>query len=92
MSENRIIILDANYMESKIDLHKYIERKLNLPDYYGRNLDALNDVLSEFSDELTIKIVNTKNAKKKLGEYWDSFIEVIENISEDYGKISLVVE
>ena len=42
-----MIVLDGRQMEDRAALHAELKRKLSLPDYYGNNLDALNDCLSE---------------------------------------------
>ena len=39
--------IDLRGIESRGELHDLLEHTLQLPDYYGRNLDALRDVLSE---------------------------------------------
>ena len=43
----RRIIIDAQDMPNKDSLHLVLKEALNLPDYYGRNLDALWDGLME---------------------------------------------
>ena len=42
-----MIVLDGKRMTDRDELHEELKRKLSLPDYYGKNLDALNDCLSE---------------------------------------------
>ena len=42
-----MIVLDGARMDSREALHAELKAKLSLPDYYGANLDALNDCLSE---------------------------------------------
>ncbi|MDO5849957.1 MAG: barstar family protein [Methanobacteriaceae archaeon] len=44
--------------------HDYLKNKLNLPDYYGNNLDALYDILTEMVCEITI--LNSKSLDEKL--------------------------
>lgn len=36
---------DASHWNTEDDLHRDISRALGFPDYYGRNLDALNDCM-----------------------------------------------
>ena len=38
--------------------HDYIKETLNFPDYYGKNLDALYDCLTEIGIETQIKLIN----------------------------------
>ena len=42
-----MIVLDGRRMTDRAALHAELTEKLSLPEYYGGNLDALNDCLSE---------------------------------------------
>ncbi len=42
-----MIVLDGRRMEDRTALHAELKQKLSLPEYYGENLDALNDCLGE---------------------------------------------
>ena len=53
-----MIILDGARMDSRADLHTELREKLSLPDYYGGNLDALNDCLGEFTERQLVVIEN----------------------------------
>ncbi len=44
--------LDGNLI--KENGHDYLVEALNLPDYYGKNLDALYDCLTEISCEIVL--------------------------------------
>ena len=56
-----IIILDGKCMRDFESAHDYLSRVLRLPEYYGRNLDALYDCLSEFfTDDSIIILFNVK--------------------------------
>lgn len=46
----KIIILDAKNLKEKEASHKYLKEVFDFPDYYGANLDALHDCLTELSD------------------------------------------
>lgn len=43
----RVIELDAEKLNDRKESHIYLAKKLNFPDYYGRNLNALYDCLTE---------------------------------------------
>lgn len=85
-------ILDAAFLGERQQAHEYLAQMLDLPSYYGRNLDALHDCLSEMR-EVKLIIKNTQLA----GDYFrillpvltDSCSEVIleeesPKIEEDY--------
>ena len=42
-----MIVLDGRRMDDRAAMHAELKKKLALPDYYGNNLDALNDCLGE---------------------------------------------
>ena len=46
----RIIYLRAGFMCEKELAHEYLQEMLELPEYYGKNLDALYDCLTAFDD------------------------------------------
>ena len=58
------IIIDFSKCKYPLDLHKEIREKLNLPEWYGNNLDALWDMLTGFI-ETPIKISVVYNRKLK---------------------------
>lgn len=53
----KYIILDGKKI--KEESHDYLIRKLDLPDYYGRNLDALYDCLTDIGVETQIELINS---------------------------------
>lgn len=60
-------ILDLAEINSREQLHDVLASALELPDHYGRNLDALYDCLTDMS-ECRIIFKNI-NASAALGEY-----------------------
>ena len=58
------VTIDVSGAKTKGEIHDRVQKSVNTPDYYGRNLDALNDVLTEQG----VKKVNIKGADKTEGE------------------------
>ena len=48
---NEVILFGDDLKENP---HKYIKEALDFPDYYGENLDALFDCLTELSNKIII--------------------------------------
>lgn len=52
------VSLDAKKMVEKEKMHEYLAKKFDLPEHYGRNLDALFDCLCEINEPTLIKLKN----------------------------------
>ncbi|MFC4804257.1 barstar family protein [Filifactor villosus] len=79
----REIHLDGKKMKTAEKTHLYLRVKLDLPYYYGDNLDALWDCLSEISDISIITLENSTVLKKHLGTYADSLIRIFEDYTHE---------
>ena len=83
------VTLSGNRMKTKASLHAYVARKLKFPDYYGNNLDALHDCLSERSTPLHITVTYTARLKENVGDYADAFLQVLTDVAEENKYITL---
>ena len=88
------VLISGKEIKSRDHLHTYLAKQLNFPNYYGKNLDSLYDVLStDYSSQTVIKIKFLSILKSKLGaDYIDALIQVIMDASEDNPKIVLLLE
>ena len=77
----RVFLLGSK-MTSKEKAHEYIKEMLNFPDYYGRNLDALWDLLISCSNKKSIYLLNEEELYKDLGEYGKSIVEVFREAAD----------
>lgn len=74
-----MITLDGKRMLERKSLHAHLKEKLNLPDNYGANLDALNDCLSDITLPGGILIVNAREMLDSCGVYGEKLIQVFED-------------
>ncbi|MBR6766549.1 MAG: barstar family protein [Clostridia bacterium] len=72
------MILDGKAISGRMELHSALKAGLGLPDHYGRNLDALNDCLSELEEHPDVQIVHMDALRDSIGKYADRLIEVFE--------------
>ena len=70
-------ILDATCMQERKATHEYLKKVLNLPDYYGANLDALYDCVYDM-DKPELEIINMTEADKDEESYIQKVLYVLE--------------
>jgi ribonuclease inhibitor len=76
------IILDGSQFTNKAELHAILKSKLQLPDYYGNNLDALWDCLTgDVKLPMNIEWINFQNSKELLGDYAEKTLNIFINAS-----------
>ena len=75
----KIIWLNGRKMISVNVTHHYLKHKLNLPPYYGGNLDALWDTLSTMSEPMQINLLFRDQLETNLGRYGDALIQVFQD-------------
>ena len=73
-----IITIDGKTVKSKQDLHYELRRQLSLPDYYGDNLDSLDECLDDY-DDLTINFINTSELVYNLEKYFFILLDVLKD-------------
>ena len=85
-----MIVLDGRRMTGRAQAHAELKEKLALPDYYGGNLDALHDCLTDIAasateaDPVTIIFTNYKSARRALGSDFYNFRNVLNDVSDEY--------
>lgn len=88
----RMVELDGRLLTSRTVLHDLLSKKLELPDYYGRNLDALWDCLTESSSLLlTIHWNHYEASKAQLGDYCDLLLQLFRDAEEELDGFQLKV-
>ena len=87
----KILIIDGRRFKTKEKAHEYLSKKRGFPPYYGKNLDALSDVLSSFDKNTLIRIKYSASIIKNLGEYGETMIEIFSNTAEK-GYIQLEIK
>ena len=85
MSENKrkAFYIDLKEVTNKEEFHEAFARQLPLPEYYGKNLDALYDVLTEYGEDWTIIIYNIKGFEETEPQYAASFIKMLSRAAKE---------
>ncbi|MGE7365796.1 barstar family protein [Desemzia incerta] len=86
------IILDGSQMTDREELHAYLKREMDLPDYYGNNLDALKDSLTmDFSCKV-IEVWYPEMIEKQLGRYGNSLLRVLKDSAAENQYLEVVIK
>ena len=72
-----MIILEGKHIEDRASLHAALKSKLNLPEYYGGNLDALHDCLEERRERELFVIQDFPIFSENLEGYGYAFLKVL---------------
>ncbi|MBQ4600577.1 MAG: barstar family protein [Oscillospiraceae bacterium] len=83
--------LDCSFITTKAILHNTLAEVLELPGWYGKNLDALYDCLTDISRETQLYICNFEVLQTNLEEYADAFLDVLSDSAEDNPNFTFVM-
>ena len=77
--------IDLTGVEDRTELHDRIEQALPVPEWYGRNLDALYDVLTEpsFGGDCLICFTGCAGLGEKMPRYMEAMRQVCSAASEE---------
>ena len=79
----KIVLLDGDRIKKESDIHKEFGKAISLPGYYGENLDALYDVLTDLNEEIGVIVVKNKLLMNNLGKSWENFLLLMEDLNEE---------
>jgi len=84
-----IIQLDGHLMTDKASVHDQLQERLSLPGYYGRNLDALYDLLTSLSEATRIELQGKDIMLKQLGAYGAALLVTLQQAEEAAPNLTL---
>ena len=85
-----MIILDGTAMTDRPAAHSHLAQRLDLPAHYGRNLDALYDVLTEFRGD--IHLCSTAAVTEQLGKYGEALLDTLREAAQENPNLTVVFE
>jgi len=78
----KTIKLDVTNIQTVKALHIYLAWKMELPAYYGRNLDALHDLLGECDEQMHI-VLTGEAASGEMEAYLPRLVRVFGDSTEE---------
>jgi ribonuclease inhibitor len=82
--------IDIRDVRTRDELHSKVAEVLPLPEYYGRNLDALFDVLTESSEERVIEFITEPSVEEALGKYYRALTAMCRAAEEDNPNLEVI--
>ena len=81
-------ILDGAMMGTKEKAHAHMQEALGFPAYYGRNLDALYDCLTDMSGQICL--YHTAEMRRSLQAYGEKILRVLKDAQSEKLHIELI--
>ena len=76
------IILEGKAMTDRPAAHSHLVERLELPTWYGRNLDALYDVLTEIGTDTELILEDPAAVVENLGKYGEALLGTMQEAAE----------
>lgn len=86
------IVIDLEGISDKEEFYSVIRDTIEIPDYFGNNLDALYDVLTEDFEEKTIVIKGIEQTADEMKDYMKKFRRLCDDVAEENEAIRFVFE
>lgn len=88
----KYVFLDGAKLRSPAELHLAFAESLGLPDYYGRNMDALHDCLTDVFEPVRVIAVNTPLLWEHLGRSANAFRRLMADLEEEKEDFRFIIE
>ena len=72
------VILDCGNLRDRSTFHTALAEAMGFPAWYGKNLDALHDCLTEIGEETVLRLLHWGAAESILGSYGKAAARVME--------------
>lgn len=87
-----VFTVDLSGVSDRKGLHDRIQESLPLPDYYGRNLDALYDTLTEFGSGWNVAFTGCGRIRESLPAYMDALRRLCGQAQEELEDLTITFE
>ena len=85
-------IIDAKGIYTAEEFYTLLGEYINIPDYFGNNLDGLNDLLTDINKETEITILNLDDMESVMPKFVRGLKRLSENINKQNLKIKLYIK
>lgn len=86
------VVLNGREIASEQQLHQLLSKALNFPAWYGGNLDALFDCLTDVTDDAEISVIGYDDLTDKLGECALLILTVLRDAAAENSRLKISVQ
>ena len=86
------ITVDLTNIETPRAMHVYLAFMMNFPAYYGRNLDALHDMLTDIGEETILTIRRPAKLPEEMEKMFPRLSLVLHDAQEENAHLKVLVE
>lgn len=87
----REIYLDGRAMATREMAHDLLSQALSFPPYYGRNLDALHDCLTDIAQPTRLTIRHASDLTVAQGRYGEQLLRVLRDVAAENGNLTVSI-
>ena len=86
------VTLNGKAMVDRPAAHSHLAERLDLPTYYGRNLDALYDVLTDIGEDTQIILEDPAAVIENLGKYGEALLATMQEAAEENPRLTITLQ
>ena len=86
------IVLDGLELEGLEEVHRRFAQTLDLPEWYGRNLDALFDCLTDLNRDASVRLLHRQALEDRLGRRGRALVRLLRRAAEENPRLHLLEE
>lgn len=76
------VILDGRLLTTKNRFYEHLDESFEFPDHFGKNLDALWDVLNEETEPFTIRFIYVTKFLEDMDGYGESVLRFFRKLDQ----------
>ena len=86
------LVLNGKEISSEQQIHRLLADALDFPTWYGENLDALFDCITDVTDDVEISVVESDDLVARLGERALLILTVLRDAAAGNSRLKISVE
>lgn len=84
------VTIDLRNIHTPRAAQAYIQYAMDFPAHYGRNLDALHDMLGEIGEEMQLTLITDAQPTREMAAYYGKLLRVLEDAAKENLKLTVL--